>query len=206
MFALQHKLKQRRLAQSYDEEDELYEFLFNTELVRTLLLAEFIPIPRIVQSRRDITLMTDEACLYEFRFTFAEIRLLSLQLCIPDPFTTRTNSLPASYALCLLLSRLSGTRSQRDVANAFHTSQSVVSLITNALVQFMVDRWGGLTRFNRSRVSAMLPQYAAAVRSKGAALDSCIGFIDGTNREMCRPSCEQGVFYSGHKHYHSFKF
>jgi hypothetical protein len=37
-------------------------------------------------------------------------------------------------------------------------------------------------------------------------LYNCIGFIDGTNRRISRPKMDQGIFYSGHKHYHCFKF
>ena len=36
-------------------------------------------------------------------------------------------------------------------------------------------------------------------KDKGAALDNCIGFIDGTVRSICRPGELQRVDYKGHK-------
>ena len=39
-----------------------------------------------------------------------------------------------------------------------------------------------------------LEGYAAAVHAKGAALDNCWDFIDGTVRPICRPQEHQRVF------------
>ena len=41
---------------------------------------------------------------------------------------------------------------------------------------------------------------------KGSALDNCIGFIDGTCRQICRPGKCQKALYNGHKHYHCLKY
>ena len=51
-----------------------------------------------------------------------------------------------------------------------------------------------------------LIQYAAAVEAKGAPLQNCWGFIDGTVRAICRPSVYQREMYNGHKRYHALKF
>ena len=51
-----------------------------------------------------------------------------------------------------------------------------------------------------------LEQYAIAVAEKGAALDNCYGFIDGTVRPICRPQDNQRVVYNGHKRVHAIKF
>ena len=48
--------------------------------------------------------------------------------------------------------------------------------------------------------------YAEAVSAKGAALDNCFGFVDGTGRPICRPKEEQRIVYNGHKRVHSLKF
>ena len=60
--------------------------------------------------------------------------------------------------------------------------------------------------FNRQRIERSLPSYARAIENKCSVLPNCVGFIDGTNREISRPLKHQGVYYSGHKHYHCFKF
>ena len=41
---------------------------------------------------------------------------------------------------------------------------------------------------------------------KGAALDNCWGFVDGTVRPICRPGRMQRVLYNGHKKVHALKF
>ena len=41
---------------------------------------------------------------------------------------------------------------------------------------------------------------------KGAPLDSCWGFVDGTVRPICRPGENQRILYNGHKRVHSIKF
>ena len=51
-----------------------------------------------------------------------------------------------------------------------------------------------------------LEKYAVAVAEKGAALDNCYGFIDGTVRQICRPQDNQRVVYNGHKRVHAIKF
>ena len=53
---------------------------------------------------------------------------------------------------------------------------------------------------------ACLQRYANAVHAKGAALDNCWGFIDGTVRPICRPKRNQRVVYNGHKRVHARKF
>ena len=53
---------------------------------------------------------------------------------------------------------------------------------------------------------AQLQLYADAVSLKGAALNNCFGFIDGTVRPICRPGEHQRMVYNGHKRIHALKF
>ena len=48
--------------------------------------------------------------------------------------------------------------------------------------------------------------FAAAVHVKGAPLQQCFGFIDGTVRPIARPTVNQRIMYSGHKRVHCIKF
>ena len=53
----------------------------------------------------------------------------------------------------------------------------------------------------------MEPQVlASAIQAKGAPLDQCIGFIDGTVRPIAQPTVNQRIMYSGHKRIHCLKF
>ena len=48
--------------------------------------------------------------------------------------------------------------------------------------------------------------FLQAIARKGAPLQHCWGFIDGTARHICRPSVNQEEYYSGHKRHHCIKF
>ena len=51
-----------------------------------------------------------------------------------------------------------------------------------------------------------LQSFADAISNKGAALDNCWGFVDGTVRPICRPTRNQRAVYNGHKRVHALKF
>lgn len=51
-------------------------------------------------------------------------------------------------------------------------------------------------------------RFSKAINDKGAALDNCIGFIDGTVVGVARPKgyMQQMVVYNGHKRKHALKY
>jgi hypothetical protein len=51
-----------------------------------------------------------------------------------------------------------------------------------------------------------LESYAEAIHLKGAALNNCGGFIDGTVRLISSPGRFQRLVYNEHKKVHSLKF
>ncbi|GFN81347.1 hypothetical protein PoB_000785300 [Plakobranchus ocellatus] len=59
-----------------------------------------------------------------------------------------------------------------------------------------------------SRNQRWIPKQALAdaVAAKGAPIQNCIGFIDGTIRPIARPSSNQRSCYSGHKRLHGLIF
>ena len=64
-----------------------------------------------------------------------------------------------------------------------------------------------LTSFEQDWLaSAKLQQYAKAIRDRGAPLDNCFGFVDGTIQRVCRPGQNQRALYNGHKRVHAIKF
>ena len=48
--------------------------------------------------------------------------------------------------------------------------------------------------------------FSQVIHVKGAPLNQCWGFIDGTPRPMARPTRNQKIMYSGHKRTHCIKF
>ena len=64
-----------------------------------------------------------------------------------------------------------------------------------------------ITEWNHALLSpALLQTYGDAMYAKGAALNNCFGFIDGTVRPIARPGENQRVVYNGHKRVHALKF
>ena len=51
-----------------------------------------------------------------------------------------------------------------------------------------------------------LQEYADVIHLRGAPLEKCFGFIDGTVRPIARPDQHQRIVYNGHKLVHSLKF
>ena len=71
-----------------------------------------------------------------------------------------------------------------------------------------IDKYGHLlTILNQPWLSVdNLKLFAYAIHAKGAALDNCWGFVDGTVRPICHPKRNQRVVYNGHKRVHALKF
>ena len=95
-----------------------------------------------------------------------------------------------------------------DVIPQFPRPVSVLSLITNEVLDYIYETHSHLvTDWNMDILApAALQTYAEAVSRKGAPLDNCFGFIDGTVRPISRPSTGQRVVYNGHKRVHGLKF
>lgn len=77
-----------------------------------------------------------------------------------------------------------------------------------SLTLFMIQMVIEFTQWNPTVLSpaADLQIYSDAVAAKGAALQNCFGFIDGTIHPICRPEEQQRILYNGHKRLHSLKF
>ena len=52
----------------------------------------------------------------------------------------------------------------------------------------------------------LIATYAYTVYSKGAVLDNCFSFIDGTVRPISWPMSDQRVVYNSHRRVHALKF
>ena len=76
------------------------------------------------------------------------------------------------------------------------------------MLSFMYNRWNRLlTSFEQDWLaSAKLQQYAKAIHDRGAPLDNCFGFVDGTIQRVSRPGQNQRALYNGHKRVHAIKF
>ena len=160
--------------------------------------------------RFNVENLTEEECWLKFRFQKNDLGRLGQELgspteirCANGVVETRIN------ALCILLRRLAYPSRYVDLWEVFGRHPTELSVIFNETLQHIFNNKIHLLQ-NINNLSWMqmdnLLSYAEAVNGKGAALQTCIGFIDGTTRPISRPSENQRVTFSGHKRVHCLKF
>ena len=152
----------------------------------------------------------DEAeCKPEFRVEKADLPQLAEVLGIPCVFRCDQRTVcDGMEGLCMLLRRLAYPCRYSDLIPRFGRLVPEISMITSKVADFIYMNHGyRITRWNNSLLSPdNLERYAEAIHSKGAALDNCFGFVDGTVRPICRPNTNQRQVYNGHKRVHAIKF
>ncbi len=111
-------------------------------------------------------------------------------------------------ALCVCLKRFAYPCRYADLVPRFGRPVPHLCMITNMLVDDLYERYSRLLqRLDQPWLSPEnLRLYADKVHAKGAALDNCWGFVDGTVRPICRPQHNQREVYNGHKRVHALKF
>ena len=153
--------------------------------------------------------MNEAECLAEFRVQKHDLIFLQQVLQIPDkikcPQRTTCSGLEG---LCILLNRLAYPCRYSDMIQRFGRSVPELCMISNLVTDLIYDNLGHrVIQWNPYVLSPEnLQIYAEAVHEKGAPLENCFGFIDGTVRPICRPEQHQRVVYNGHKRVHALKF
>ncbi|PFX12658.1 hypothetical protein AWC38_SpisGene23347 [Stylophora pistillata] len=110
--------------------------------------------------------------------------------------------------LFMLLKRVAYPCRLNDMIPRFGRPVSVISLITNDVIDYIYDVHGHLiTHWNQDLLShGALQRYADAIAGQGAPLDDCFGFVDGTVRPISRPDERQRTVCNGHKRVHALKY
>jgi hypothetical protein len=141
-----------------------------------------------------------------FRFSIDEIYTLCELLRIPKVWKTKSRCVaPGWEVLCMLLRRFSYPCRLCDLQPMFGRKKSHISEFINELVHYLYETWKDKLFWGIDS-SDMIFEWCDAVARKGAPLDNCFGFIDGTVRPICRPSEDQRIVYNGHKRTHAIKF
>ena len=157
----------------------------------------------------DLDLITDDECKNEFRFFRKDMYLLHEILDIPEEITLYNGTyVDGIEALSILLKRFAYPCRYLDLVPRFARPIPQLCMVSNHLMNLIYSNWHHLlTNFQQPWLSpANLQQFADAIHQKGAPLDNCFGFVDGTVRPVSRPGRNQRVLYNGHKRFHSIKF
>ena len=109
---------------------------------------------------------------------------------------------------CMLLKRLAYPCRYGDLIYRFGRPVPVFSMATNHVLDYIYNTHNHLiTQWNHTLLSPRaLEVYAETIHEKGAALENCFGFVDGTVRPIARPDEHQRIMLNGHKRSHALKF
>ena len=165
----------------------------------------------IFDSRFELGKLDDFECLRRFRFLKSDVRkIVSLLKWDDDEFLNARRGYRASgvEAFCIISRRLSTPCIWRDMEYEFGRSASVLcEIFYESIEQFYRQKGHLLEDFKADFITQRAAEYATKVYESGAPLDSCIGFVDGTNIFIARPAGEmQREAYNGHKKRHCVKF
>lgn len=130
-------------------------------------------------------------------------------LLLPEKLTLRNESTCSGLdAICMVLRRFAYPNRLSDLEELFGRPKSTISLVVNETVELLYNlhhhRFQSFDNIWLDR--AHLQVYADAIYDKGAPLQNCFGFVDGTVRPICRPTHHQRICYNGHKRIHALKF
>ena len=158
-----------------------------------------------------LTRLTGERlCWARFRFNHEQLRFLVAQLQIPAEVQTYVGDVCSGHeGLCILLRRLAFPARFIDLEMEFRHNSGATSQINNHMLQTTWEKWSAIMDFHPAlKKPEVLQRFAAKITGKGSPLSCCFGFIDGTERQICRPSgyLFQLVVFNGHKRNHNLKY
>ena len=157
----------------------------------------------------DLDNVSDDECRSEFRFYKNDIFLLAEALNIPEVLTCYNGSKVGGIeGLCIFLKRFCYPCRYSDMIPRFARPVPQLCMVSNTVMNFIHENFHHLLEtFNQPWLSQIeLVNLAGAIHARGAPLQNCWGFVDGTVRPVCRPHDHQRILYNGHKRVHSIKF
>ena len=153
--------------------------------------------------------MNGDECNAEFRVRKRDLPTLAQALGIPLVFhLSKRSVVDGMEGFCMLLRRLAYPCRYGDLIHRFGRPVLILSMATNHVLDYIYNTHGHLiTHWNHTLLSPpALEVYTNVINQKGAPLQNCFGFVDGTVRPIARPDEHQRIMYNGHKRVHALKF
>ena len=160
-------------------------------------------------ARFDLENVDESECLAEFRVQKQDIPLLANVLQLPMNIHCPQRTIcDRIEGLCMLLRRFSYPCRYSDMISRFGRPVPELCMITNEVMDNIFNNHSHrISQWNDDILNPqLLQEYADVIHAKGAPLENCFGFIDGTVRPIARPDQQQRIVYNGHKRVHSLKF
>ena len=157
--------------------------------------------------RKRVVNFTDIEFRNNFRFEKQHFWILLEFFEFPESLKLKNRAyVTGEEILMITLRRLAYPVRWNDLKMFFGVSVSTLSLTFQYAIEKIHQDFNHLLVFDSRRIIPLLSGYAEAVAKKGAPLQNCVGFIDGTARFICRPTFNQQDYFSGHKRAHCLKF
>ena len=154
--------------------------------------------------------LSEDECVAEFRFRKTDIPRLSQALWIPDVIICHQGTIcEGTEGLYMLWKRLCYLCRYSDVVHLFARPVTELCMITNQVLDYIYQAHSHrILQWNHQQLNqANLETFAEVVHRKGAPLNNCFAFVDGTVHPICRPvTVNQRLRYNGHKRVHGIKF
>ena len=158
--------------------------------------------------RLDLAKLSNSQIKKYFRFDEADILHLVELLNMPDHIVCGNRVHTSGIeALCITLRRLAYPSRYCDMIPLFGRSRGDLCEIFNHTIEFIHTRFSVLvSSYDLPWVRNNITTFTRAIHDKGAPLNNCWAFVDGTLRPMCRPGHNQAECFNGHKRCHGLKF
>jgi nuclease HARBI1 len=144
-----------------------------------------------------------------FRFTHHEMDRVVLAFVnagFPSVVRTKTRDKCGLYeALCMMCFKYAFPMRLGTMVKVFGSSVCRMSRIVSSLRRLIFHRFRASLATPQQLAPNQLDVFCAAVKKK-SSLGTCFGFIDGTVREICKPSALQGPLYNGKDRKHALKY
>ena len=142
-----------------------------------------------------------------FRFEKVDFDRLVQLLQIPDRFAESGHVFSGPVCFAVTLYRFSYPCRWCSLEGMFGEDRSRLSRMHKLCVDFLYARWGFKVDMDLGFLLPRLVSYRRAIFAKtGGLVGNMWGFIDGTARQICRPTFFQRLFFSGHKRNHCLKY
>ncbi|PGG94983.1 hypothetical protein AJ80_10062 [Polytolypa hystricis UAMH7299] len=163
------------------------------------------PVPYI-QFKFQLDKLPDELIMLKFRFTKEEIHQIIPYLQLHQIEWQNHNRPSNELAFCILLGRLAYPARYDNMTNLFGRSKSYINMVFTDVVLHIQDHFQDMLHWDPQHLTVeQLHSYTRHINNLGGG-DQVWGYINGTLQRTARPGENQHAIYSGHKHYHSFKF
>ena len=172
------------------------EFLFLYEVSKSVNLE----LPYYEYEEFNLENISEAECKAEFRFERGDIERLADVLQLPPTFECPQGSVcDRIEGLCILLRRLAYPCRYSDMVSRFARPVPVLCMISNIVLNYIYDlHHRRITAWNHAILNPLaLRQYADAVSEKGAALNNCFGFVDGTIHRFVNQESIKGWYTMG---------